>query len=188
MTAPMPSARTAGGGGREPLVEVRWAGDAHSTEPGERLRVALERFGCRALERLRRPLEVSVLLCDETVIRDLNVRYRGIDAPTDVLSFGQFEESALPPYSAKARGPEPSEQVAGDVVIAVDVAARQAAVRGEPLERELCRLLVHGMLHLVGMDHADPPADDEPMLTLQEQVLAELHSHVGRIRHVLPAR
>ena len=172
------------GGGREPLVEVRWAGDAHSIAPGERLPGALEQFGCRVLERLQRPLEVSVLLCDETAIRDLNSRYRGIDAPTDVLSFGQFEES---PHPVNARGPALSEQVAGDVVIAVDVAARQAAVRGEPAERELCRLLLHGMLHLVGMDHADPPADDEPMLTLQERMLAELQSHVTQLRHVLPA-
>jgi probable rRNA maturation factor len=60
---------------------------------------------------------------------------------------------------------------AGDVVIATDVAARQAAARGEPAERELCRLLLHGMLHLVGMDHADPPRAHEPMLTLQERTL-----------------
>ncbi len=159
-------------------VEVRWAGGAHANERGTRLQVALGQFGCRVLERLQSPLEVSVLLCDEAAMRDLNARYRGIEAPTDVLSFRQLDDhghrSAL------------SEQVAGDVVIAVDVAARQAASRGEPRERELCRLLVHGMLHLVGMDHADPPTDDEPMLTLQERMLADLRSDVDRLRHVLP--
>ena len=169
-------------------VAVRWAGRAVPSLPGgtagsagpeERLAVALERFGCQVLERLQRRVEVSVLLCDADAMRDLNTRYRGIEAPTDVLSFGQFEGGG--------HWPARSEQVAGDVVIAVDVAVRQATARGEPLERELCRLLVHGMLHLVGMDHADPPTDDEPMLTLQERMLADLRLDVDRLRHVLPA-
>ena len=181
MTVPMPSRRPADGV-REPRVEVRWAGGGAPRE--ERLGVALERFGCQVLQRLRRPVEVSVLLCDAAAMRDLNARYRGIEAPTDVLSFGQ--SVALPRDPSSGHWPAPSQQVAGDVVIAVDVAVRQAAVRGEPLERELCRLLVHGMLHLVGMDHADPPADDEPMLTLQERMLADLRSDVARLRHVLP--
>ena len=182
MTVPMP-------------VEVRWAGAADSGAPDERLRAALEQFGCRVLERLQRPVEVSVLLCDAAAMRDLNARYRGIDAPTDVLSFGQSEE-APPAFGdtedqgngarGSARWPPSSEQVAGDVVIAVDVAVRQAAARGEPVERELCRLLVHGMLHLVGMDHADPPAEDEPMLTLQERMLADLRADADRLRDVLP--
>ena len=159
-------------------VEVSWAGGADPGGPQERLAVALERFGCRALQRLRRQVEVSVLLCDEAAMRALNARYRGIEAPTDVLSFSQFEENGH--WSALA------EQVAGDVVIAVDVAVRQASLRGEPLERELCRLLVHGMLHLVGLDHADPPAEDEPMLTLQERILADLRPDVDRLRQVLP--
>ena len=171
----------------EPQVAVRWAGRASplpaggapgATGPQQRLAEGLERFGCQVLQRLRRPVEVSVLLCDEAAMRDLNACYRGIEAPTDVLSFAQSED--------KGHWPALPEQVAGDVVIAVDVAARQAALRGEPLQRELCRLLVHGMLHLVGMDHADPPAGDEPMLTLQERMLADLRSEVDRIRHVLP--
>ena len=146
------------------LVEVRWSG-ARPVAPGaERRRAALERFGRRALQRLQRPLEVSVLLCDGAAIRRLNRRYRGRDAPTDVLSFGQLEGAAVPAAAG----------LAGDVVIAVDVAARQAAARGEAPERELRRLLLHGMLHLLGMDHADPPAEDEPMLSLQERMLADL--------------
>ena len=194
MTAPVASSRSrAGASGGEPRVEVSWAGrGAPSPAAGtagpssfeNRLAEALERFGCQVLQRLRRPVEVSVLLCDAAAMRDLNARYRGLEAPTDVLSFGQFEDRPRDP--GEGHWPAPSQQVAGDVVIAVDVAVRQAALRGEPVERELCRLLVHGMLHLVGMDHADPPADDEPMLTLQERMLAELRSDVDRLRHVLP--
>ena len=194
MTATAAASRSQAGASRgEPRVEVSWAGRASppprggtrgSTHPEKRLAVALERFGCQVLRRLRRAVEVSVLLCDAGDMRDLNARYRGIEAPTDVLSFGQFE--ALPRDPSSGHWPAPSQRVAGDVVIAVDVAVRQAALRGEPLERELCRLLVHGMLHLVGMDHADPPAEDEPMLTLQERMLADLRSEVDRLRPVLP--
>ena len=158
-----------GAGAGQPRVEVRWSGapaGAPSPAP-ERLGAALERFGRRALQRLGRPLEVSVLLCAGAEMRALNRRYRGIDAPTDVLSFGQLEGAAVP--AAAAAG-----ALAGDVVIAVDVAARQAAARGEGQERELRRLLLHGLLHLIGMDHADPPAADEPMLSLQERMLADL--------------
>ena len=153
-------------------VEVRWNGAGRPAAPGlERLRAALERFGNRALERLRWPVEVSVLLCDGAAMRGLNRRYRAVDAPTDVLSFGQLEGAAPPGAGGSA--------AAGDVVIAVDVAARQAAARGEAPERELRRLLLHGVLHLRGMDHADPPAEDEPMLSLQEQLLADLQPAAG---------
>ena len=167
------------------IVEVRWA------EPGAvadcaRARAALAdrlaRFGRRALHHLDYRVEISVLLCDSDLMQTLNARYRGIAAPTDVLSFAQHPDSrtdgwpdgpdrgTLPAQSSAAPAPSP----AGDVVIAADVAARQAAARGEPEERELCRLLLHGMLHLVGMDHADPPREHEPMLTLQERTLLRL--------------
>ena len=133
---------------------------------------ALQRFGRRALQQLHRPVEVSVLLCDATTIRALNARYRGRDEVTDVLSFAMREGMAVPDTPSAAAQ---DDAVVGDVVIAVEVAARQAAERGEPLERELCRLLVHGMLHLLGMDHADPPDDDDRMIALQERILTELH-------------
>ena len=169
------------------VVEVRWA------EPGDaagcaRARAALAdrlaRFGRRALHHLNYRVEVSVLLCDSDMMQTLNARYRGIAAPTDVLSFAQRRDAR---FAGAAGWPECPDQgtlpaqssavpppPAGDVVIAADVAARQAAARGEPEERELCRLLLHGMLHLVGMDHADPPREHEPMLTLQERTLLRL--------------
>ena len=156
------------------VVEVRWAehgGTADRVRTDAELADRLERFGRRVLHHLNYRVEVSVLLCDSVMMQTLNARYRGISAPTDVLSFSQLEASpgaARPPANA---APLPA---AGDVVIATDVAARQAAARGQPRERELCRLLLHGMLHLVGMDHADPPRANEPMLTLQERTLHRL--------------
>ena len=162
---------TGAGTAQPALVEVRWAHRRrHRDVAAAALAQRVERFGRRVLDHLHHRLEVSVLLCDATAIRALNDRYRGVDAPTDVLSFAQLDHDWPTPRPEAKRSPPP----AGDVVIAVDVAARQAADRGEPAERELCRLLVHGMLHLVGMDHADPPREDEPMLTLQERTLREL--------------
>lgn len=178
----------------EAVVEVRWAepgAAAGAAGAGTALADRLERFGRRALQHLNYRAEVSVLLCDANLIQTLNTRYRGVAAPTDVLSFAQIEvsESPLdeqpcaPPSIAAARWPGCVDQgtvpSAGDVVIATDVAARQAATRGEPAERELCRLLLHGMLHLAGMDHADPPREHEPMLQLQERTLHGLLGDVA---------
>ena len=176
------------------VVEVRWAECAATggaAGAGAALAGLLERFGRRALQHLGYRLEVSVLLCDARLMQELNTRYRGVAAPTDVLSFAQMEARQSPdeqprgaPRSTAARWPGCADRgtvpAAGDVVIATDVAARQAAARGEPAERELCRLLLHGMLHLVGMDHADPPRECEPMLLLQERTLHGLFADLAQ--------
>lgn len=95
------------------------------------------RWGQRLLELLERgDAELSVLLCDDEVIRRLNREYRHRDTSTDVLSFPQGEDRLL-----------------GDVVISVPTAARQAADAHHALTTEVARLLVHGVLHLLGYDH-----------------------------------
>ena len=88
--------------------------------------------------------EINVLLTGERAMRTLNRRYRGKDRPTDVLSFS-FREGAH-------RHIQPA--VLGDIVVAVPVAQRQARAQGHSLMQELDRLLVHGLLHLAGFDHA----------------------------------
>ena len=92
--------------------------------------------------------ELSLVLTDDEAIRQLNLRWRGKDKATDVLSFPQLEQ----------RGVATRRQLAqavslGDVVISVETARRQAAEAGRGLEAELVRLLEHGMLHLIGHDH-----------------------------------
>ncbi|MDD9932272.1 MAG: rRNA maturation RNase YbeY [Myxococcales bacterium] len=88
--------------------------------------------------------ELSVLLCDDAVIQELNRDYRGKDRPTDVLAFAMGEGVAV----------ASPEQVLGDVVISIPTATRQAEQRGhEPLD-EITLLLAHGLLHLLGFDHA----------------------------------
>jgi probable rRNA maturation factor len=93
-----------------------------------------------------RRVEVSLLLTDDAVLRRLNREFRGLDRPTDVLSFAQLEGASLPPGHA---GTVPL----GDVAVSVERARRQAGAYGHAFERELAYLFVHGLLHLLGYDH-----------------------------------
>ena len=96
----------------------------------------------------RAEAELSVLLTDDRTIANLNRDYRQKDRPTDVLSF-HFESSG-------AATSVEAEWLLGDIVISLDTAARQAQSRKRPLEEEVRWLLAHGLLHLVGYDHATP--------------------------------
>jgi len=107
-------------------------------------------------------VELSVALVDTDEIARLNAAYRGVEGPTDVLSFGCDE-------------PEPvdsDEPIAiGDVVIAPEVAMKQAAELGTTVEAELDLLLVHGVLHLLGYDH-ESDEDASAMQARERAVLA----------------
>ena len=89
--------------------------------------------------------ELSLSLIDDQQMRDINQRHRGIDRATDVLSFSLLE----------GQGSEHRGDLLGDVVIGIETAARQAAARHRALDDEVARLLVHGVLHLIGHDHED---------------------------------
>ncbi|MGI6490831.1 MAG: rRNA maturation RNase YbeY [Peptococcaceae bacterium] len=91
--------------------------------------------------------EVSVVFVDDEYIQSLNSEYRGIDHPTDVLSFAMLEGQALP-------GQE-EELILGDVVISLQTARRQAYEYGHSFHREVAYLTAHGILHLLGYDHQD---------------------------------
>lgn len=132
---------------------------------------ALEHFALVVLERLGHGnWELSILLCGDPLIRELNGRYRSLDEPTDVLSFGQDDGPSFPGEPGKAI-------VAGDIVISLDALERNAANFGVTGDDELKRLVLHGILHLGGMDHTGHIGDGGPgeeMLVLQERLLAEL--------------
>jgi rRNA maturation RNase YbeY len=108
---------------------------------------------------------VSLVLCDDAYIRALNAAHRGVDAPTDVLSFEVPDEPGEVP---------PPVKLLGDLVVSLDTAARQAAERGHTLEDELRVLLVHGALHLCGFDHERGPREMEDMAAAEAAILAEL--------------
>ncbi len=106
--------------------------------------------------------ELSVLLCNDGFIRSLNSRYRNIDAPTDILSFRQGGES-----------PGDLPFTAGDLVISLDTWKKNCVNYGEDAENEMKRLLIHGILHLAGMDHTDT-TEEQPMLKAQEEIMEQL--------------
>lgn len=123
--------------------------------------------------------ELSVLLVDEKVMADLHERWMGEPGPADVLAFPMDElRPPGPPHSGAARGdraapdgPESTPALLGDVVLCPQVAVEQAREAQHSLGDELELLCTHGLLHLLGYDHAD--ADERAtMFSLQEQLLA----------------
>jgi probable rRNA maturation factor len=133
--------------------------------------VGLEAVARFTLEQLRiHPLaELSILLVDEQAMTDLHERWMGEPGPTDVLSFPMDE--LRPPHMDGGRtetGPDPA--LLGDVVLCPSVAAGQAEKAGHPTQDELELLCVHGILHLLGYDHAEPE-EHAAMFGLQGQVL-----------------
>ena len=118
----------------------------------------------RVHERYGEDIEMSLMFVDESTIAELNSRFLGSDGPTDVLAFPMDEE--LPPGGRQpdqgGRGPgAPADAgdppaLLGDVVVCPAIASRQAAERGESPDDELALLVVHGVLHLLDYDHAEP--------------------------------
>jgi probable rRNA maturation factor len=109
--------------------------------------------------------DISVLFCNNRYIRSLNAQFRRRDEPTDVLSFALGE--TLEGEDGERR------YLPGDIVISLETLTENARYFQVPEDEELRRLLIHGVLHLDGMDH-DSNEEKEPMLQLQEKLLAEL--------------
>ncbi len=114
--------------------------------------------------------ELSIMFCDDPFIQELNKTYRNIDNPTDVLSFENGDE-----YTDE----EGTWLCAGDIIISVETLPKNAEYFDVDINSELKRLLVHGLLHLNGMDHGEEhiekgTAPVGEMLVLQENVLSEL--------------
>ena len=103
--------------------------------------------------------DLTIVLTDDAQLHQLNRDYLGVDAPTDVLSFPASETD-----------PETGVSYLGDVIVSIPRAEAQSQSAGHPLEAELQLLVVHGVLHLLGHDHADPE-DKARMWSAQSQVL-----------------
>ena len=114
--------------------------------------------------------EISVTFVDMDEIHALNNEYRGVDSPTDVLSFPQFDD-------LEEEIPEVGEICLGDVVICKEKAEQQAEEFGHSFEREIVYLFVHSVLHLLGYDHMED--DKKACMRAREE---EVMEHLGVLR------
>ncbi len=124
-------------------------------------RYALDEMGVNPLA------ELSILLVDLEYMGELNHRWMGADGPTDVLAF-PMDESSVDHGPSEGNGGEPA--LLGDIVLCPELAGKQAATAGHSADDELHLLTVHGVLHLLGYDHAEPDEERE-MFALQARLL-----------------
>jgi probable rRNA maturation factor len=127
--------------------------DQQLTEAQERQVTAILDYGLQLFD--KSAAEISLVLVNNDYIHKLNLDYRGLDQPTDVLSFALEEADGAPPPVESANTAAIPELL-GDIYISVPRAAEQAVTYGHSFERELGFLAVHGLLHLMGYDHQTP--------------------------------
>ena len=149
-----------------PIDVVRWAGLARQV---------------LAARGVKGETEVSLLFVDEHAMAALNEQFLGKSGPTDVLSFPIEDEPGPTGRSPDLGGSGPGTSaeggaltLLGDVVICPEVASRSAAEHEVPLEDEVALLVVHGLLHLLGLDHEDD-AEAEQMEALEQQLLKRFY-------------
>jgi probable rRNA maturation factor len=125
-------------------------------------------------------IEVSLLFVDEPTIAELRQRFLGQAGPTDVLAFPIDEEPEPGGRSPDEGAPDEEDMpvLLGDVVVCPSVAARNAGDHGVSVDDELALLVVHGLLHLLGMDH-DVDEEAERMERRERELLARFHRAVG---------
>jgi probable rRNA maturation factor len=121
-------------------------------------------------ERFDEPATIGLLITDDGTIRELNLRYRGQDRSTDVLAFppGEDADGFVSPPSVPLH--------LGDIVVSYPRAVAQAAEHGHSVEEELDRLVIHGVLHLLGYDDQSQE-EREAMWKRQEAMVQSFHGH-----------
>lgn len=162
-----------------------FAADEQSGHPVDTLRWIKLAEAVLADQGIRGETEVSLLYVDETTIADLNSRFLGKEGPTDVLAFPIDEEPVEGGRSPDSGGtgpgfnpsPEEAPTLLGDVVICPAVASRNAPEHAGTYDDELALLLVHGLLHLLGLDHEDPE-EAEVMEAKERELLGRHYGHV----------
>jgi probable rRNA maturation factor len=150
-----------------PITEVLVVAECWHTEPGAE--AVIHRAVAAAAEMVDAGIgeaELAVMLTDDAGIRTLNSNWRGIDKPTNVLSF-----PALPPTGPI--GPDDAPRMLGDIAIAYETTRKEADDEQKPFDHHLSHLAVHGFLHLIGYDH-ETDGDAEIMETLEQEILAQL--------------
>ena len=131
----------------------------------------------KILKRVKKELKVkgkigmSVTLCDNAYIKELNKEYRKKDMPTDVLSFA-IEDGESEEFLETMKKIHSIREI-GDIIISYEKAQEQANEYGHSLNREMCFLFTHGVLHLFGYDHINK-TDEDKMFSLQKKILNDL--------------
>ncbi len=128
---------------------------------------ALERAALAAIQYVDVEGDACIILTGDEKLKELNAQYLGIEAPTDVLSFPSGEID-----------PDSQQLYLGDVIISLPRATIQASAAGHPVEDELSLLVVHGMLHLLGYDHAED-AEKKVMWLKQAEILQRLGCNIS---------
>ena len=125
-------------------------------------------------EGVKSPVELGLVITDEETVHELNKTYRGVDQPTDVLSFALFQpqRSEVEPFI------EPPDGVVhlGEVLISYPHALRQAQEEHHSVSREMALLVIHGVLHLLGYEHNE---SDQNMRALEAKILSRLEEKAG---------
>jgi len=150
-----------------PMTEVLVVADGWQSEPDAE--AVIHRAVAAAAEMAGADVgdaELAIMLTDDAGIRTLNLNWRGIDKPTNVLSF-----PALQPTGAGA--PDDAPRMLGDIAIAFETTRREADDERKPFDHHLSHLAVHGFLHLIGYDHENDD-DAEAMESLETGILAQL--------------
>ncbi|MGH8920905.1 MAG: rRNA maturation RNase YbeY [Actinomycetes bacterium] len=139
----------------------------HEASIAAAARFALDRMGVSPLA------ELSVLLVGTGVMADLHQRWMDLPGPTDVMAFPMDEtDGGGLLMGGRPDSPVGGPALLGDIVLCPEVATEQAATAGHSVLHELQLLTVHGVLHLLGYDHAEP-AEEREMFTLQDRILDE---------------
>lgn len=120
------------------------------------------------------PCELNVLLTDDAGIHQINLEMREVDRPTDVLSFPMFDLTPGEHPTEEDADPDTDLVPLGDMCLSLERAQAQAQEYGHSVQRELCYLTVHSVLHLLGYDHMDEGPMKTQMREREEAILAEL--------------
>ena len=124
-------------------------------------------------EQVELPCEINVLITDDEGIHQINLEQRDVDRPTDVLSFPMFDLEPGEHPDEEDEDPETGLIPLGDMVLSLERAVAQAEEFGHSVEREVCYLAVHSILHLLGYDHMVPDEERE-MTEKQDEIIKKV--------------